>query len=484
VYSGFRVSEISDRKRGIFLFFISLSLYLLIALFVNQNYIGSDGRSYQRMAVNIAEGRGFSNSVNPPYEKVFFREPGYPFFFSLACSINVIIGNSNHLLPYADPTPGYYGSGHTEILILRILQAVLASVIVLFLYKILLLVLKPKLAFLIPLLFIFYFPFSIYITFPHREILETAILTLLSWFFLKSATGRKPILYDILFGLFSAGLVMTLQAYFFILPFFLLSHLIITRSIRKTLISTLVIAAVFLIGILPWSLRAYNTTKDIRVFKTFGISYTYEYRKFHEANAKAFRLNLDGEGEKYKDRIVASYQEPGEIMFHKSFNGTYTNYADSLNKVIQPHISGSYKDHLKSLITLQLNNNFRKALIWPLWKTDYRKSLSILKEENKFSVIAAITAGILVSLLFLWGLINFGLKSWYFFPVFVFHLVMIPVLADEARRMVPFIPWYFMYFVLAIYLLEKIIVRKRLKAKSIREIKSDNSPFKSVLVKK
>ncbi|MFZ5940821.1 MAG: hypothetical protein ACOYXB_09620 [Bacteroidota bacterium] len=456
----FQEQHKNNRKRGTLLFFSSLAVYLLIALLVNRQFIGSDGRSYQRMAVNMAEGNGFSNSLEAPYEKMFFREPGYPFFFSLACRINKLAGNTNLPLPYADPTPGYYGSGHSEILILRLLQAVLAALTVLFFYRILLLLMKPRPAFLIPLAFILYFPFAVYVTFPQREILETTLMTLMSWLFLKSALEKKSLLYDLLFALLAAALILTLQAYVYILPFFLLSHFLLSGSIRKTLISTLTIATVFILGILPWGLRAYNTAHDLRVFKSFGTSYTYEYRKFHEANARAYRLNLDGEGEKYKERIVASYQEPGKTMFEKSFDGSYIASADSLNNITAQLATGSLTERISSFTRLQLKNNVRKALIWPLWKSDYRKNLSTLGQEGKASLMAALLPAILVALLFLSGLLLYGLRTWFLFPVFTFHLVMIPVMADEARRMLPWLPWYFMYSLIALYLIIKTFSRK------------------------
>jgi hypothetical protein len=470
------VKRLFKKYTDVTLLVVALFVYLVLALTINQRYIGSDGRSYQRMAVNIAEGNGYSNSIEPPFERQFFREPGFPFFFSIACFINKQAGNENIPLSYKDPSPGYYESPHTEILILRILQAFLASLSVWLFYKTLLFFLKPRLAVLISFLFIFYLPFTIFVTFPQREILVTTLLTGMGYLYLKSATLNKPLWFDIIFGLLAAYLVLTLQAYIFILPIFLLSHIFITKNIKKSLKSLTIICSVFILGVAPWSYRGYKEANDIRAIKSFGISYTYEFRKFHEANARAYYADFEGNKKIYKQQIYNAYSEPGKLMFEKSFNGYYLSYADSLNNAINLKAAETKMDWFKYNIRNVLTINFRKAMVWPLWKTDYRKNISSILEENGSKVmIISMAIGIIISLLSISGMILFIRKTWLFMPVFVFHFLMIPFIADEGRRVLPFLPFYFMFFLLSIhYIVHKIKSRQNretIKSKIFTEIK-------------
>lgn len=437
-------------KPALVIVITSIIIYLSLALFVNRNFIGSDGRSYQRMAVNIAEGNGYSANPEPPFERQFFREPGYPFFFSLACTLNKMAGNRNLSLTYKDSSPGYYEDPHNEILILRILQAILASLSIYLFYKTLLFFLRPSYAGLIAFLFVFYLPFSIFITFPQREILVTTILTGMGYLFLKSATARKSFCIDIAFGLLSAALVLTLQAYIFILPVFLISHVVITKNLRKTILSLAIIGFVFILGVAPWAYRGYlEAGHNLKALKTFGNSYTYEFKKFHDTNAKAYKLNLDGKGELFIQKIIAGYGEPGKVMFEKSFNGYYVNYADSLNKRISSGALTSRSDWIKFKSKEILLVNFRKAFLWPIVKPDYRKSISTnLNDVANKVMVLSLAIGFIIALLALLGILKFFGRTWFYLPVFVFHLLMIPFMADEGRRVLPFLPFFFMFFLL------------------------------------
>ncbi len=442
-------TKLMHPKVIIFLTITALVVYLFLALFINRNFIGSDGRSFQRMAVNLAEGNGFSSKIDPPYEPQFFREPGYPFLFSIACRINSVLGNENNHLSYEADEPGYHDPSHTEITILRIIQAILAVLSVLLYYKIMLNFLSSKVALIVALLFIFYLPFSIFVTFPQREMLVTFLMMVMTYLFILSARSHNSYLHDTIFGITAAFLVLTLQAYVFILPFFLLPHLMITKSFAKTLKSVSVVAIVFLIGVAPWTYRGYKEAKDWRVIKTFGISYTYEFKKFHDANAKAYWNNLFGERDSFKKKIIEGYSEPGGVMFDKSFNGYYKNYADSLNQVIKSNSSGSSFSAFKSNMLEIIKRNYRKALIWPLWKPDYRENLStIINSHQKIQILISLTIGLVIGVFAISGLFLYVYKVWYYLPVFLFHFLMIPLMADEARRVLPFMPFYFMFFIL------------------------------------
>jgi hypothetical protein len=451
-----RLNKEPDLSSGI-LFIAALLVYLSVALLINRHYITPDGRSYQRLAVNISENNVFSVSIEPPYERQFFREPGYPFVFSIACFLNRIAGNENKHFPYFDASPGYYDPGHTEIFILKLIHVIFAAFTVLFFFKIMTFFLPVPAALKIAILFLFYLPFSVYITFPQRELFLTFILMLMGYLAIRSAMGKNPVITDVLTGVLAAVLVLTLQVYLYILPFFLLSHILIARKLKKTIRSTLIIAVVFAAGVIPWALRGINEAGNIRAVKSFGTSYTYEFRKFHNVNALAYKLDLNNEGGRFIDIIVNEYGKPGKIMFERSFNGYYTNYSDSLAKVI----SLESKNMASVFFRENILKNGRKAMILPLWKPDYRKNIStLLSGKGRLPMIISITAGIIIAVIAVAGMILSLKRCWKFLPVFTFHLIMIPFIADEARRVLPFIPFYFMFFVLGIMASKKLILRQ------------------------
>jgi hypothetical protein len=443
----------------------ALILFFIVALFVNRNYISPDGRSFQRLGVNLAEGNGYSSSIYPPYERHFFREPGYPFVVSIACSINKFLGNNNNPLPIEDLTPGYYDSSHTELLILRILQAILAAITVLFFYKTLRFFLRSELAGIISFLFILYLPFSIYITIPQREILVTTLLTVMGYCFLKSATTKRTLWFDVTFGLLSAFLILTFQAYVFLLPLFLLTHLSITKSISKSIRSVSVIIIIIVFGVAPWSYRGYLESKNLKAIKTFGVSYTYEFKRFHDVNAKAFYLDLNERGEDYLVQIIEGYGESGKTMFEKSFNGYYLNYADSLQGIMNSINGTKETTKIVQKIRALIVTNFRKALVWPIWKPDYRVDISTsLKGDGRMSMIFSMSIGLVVAIMAILGMCFFLRKTWIYLPVFVFHLLMIPFIATEGRRVLPYLPFYFMFAILGVLVIAHIIKTRKLES--------------------
>jgi hypothetical protein len=92
-------------------------------------------------------------------------------------------------------------------------------------------------------------------------------------------------------------------------------------------------------------------------------------------------------------------------------------------------------------------------------------------------MLISVGMGIIITILSLAGMILFIGKTWYYIPVFVFHFLMIPFMADEGRRVLPFLPFYFMFLVLGIiYIINKI--RVKLKKGAIITVDTfHNKPF-------
>lgn len=423
---------------------VSLVFNLFIALAVNRDFITSDGGAYHQLAVNLALCNGYSRDTDQPFEPQFFREPGYPFFFSLACRISKLLGNEvGHMF---DREKGFYNPAHKEFVVLRVLQALLVTITTVLFYYVLLFFLKPKVAFFIAFSFVFYYPFSIFITYPLREILISSLLMGMSYLTLRSAKSNRPLMHDIAFAILAVMLVLTLQAYVYILPFFGLSSLAVSKSFSKTIRSWTVIGLIFIVGVAPWTYRGYKEANDIRVAKTFGVAYTYELKKFLDANYKAHKLGLDDLGHPFRQRMSNEYWKPGHVVFKRSFNGYYKQYADSLQRVINSEYLINPKQRLWFTIKDITANNFRKSLVWPLWKTDHRSNMqNLILIDRQPSMIVSFVLGVVFFLGFAIGFLLYFKHTWVFIPVFLFHFLLIPFMADEGRRVLPYLPFYYMF---------------------------------------
>lgn len=432
------------------LFSVSLLFYSGLALWFNQNWISNDGGAYHKMAVNLAEGRGFSKEIQQPYDKQFFREPGYPFYVSMACQINKLLGNENNFLDTSKmDNKNRYPDSHTELIILRFLQAIIASFIVVLFFFIMCRFLAYRDALVVAFLFIFYLPFAYNVTQTMRELLVTLQLVSINYLVIRSGKSDRTLLYDSIIGLVAVSLILTLQAYVFILPFFLLSSYMISRDLRKTVKSWTIISLLIIAGTTPWIYRAYKEYPDVRVAKTFGVSYTYEMKKYFDANAKALWIDFNGEGKHYREVLNNEYWVPGRVQFERSFNGYYKSKADSLIREIHVQELNTASKRIKFTLKHILINNYRKSLYWPIWRPNYPQDISsALSSEHRFSMVLSMIAGGIVLLFFVWGLIVKLKATWIYLPIFTFHFLMIPLLADEGRRVIPFLPFYFMFGVL------------------------------------
>ncbi len=77
----------STRKAAFILLIIALIVRFSILFFFDDNRVSPDGTGYHRIAVNLVKGNGFSNQEKYPFEKCYFREPGYPLFLAGIYSI-------------------------------------------------------------------------------------------------------------------------------------------------------------------------------------------------------------------------------------------------------------------------------------------------------------------------------------------------------------------------------------------------------------
>lgn len=456
-----------------YLLIFSLIISLTIALSVNKNYISPDGISYQNIAVNIVNGNGYSRNVDYPFAKQYFREPGYPYLFAGACLISKLLGNECEYV-LTEPDMYYYDNLHIEITILRLIQAVIVVFTILLFYRTIMLLIKDKKqSLIISFLFSIYLPYLIFITFPLREIFVSFLLMWMSYLVLiipnDKADWKNIVIFSLVFGV----LVLTLQAYVYVLPFFLLTIVFLSRGwVRAIKISGLIIL-LFLLFVSGWTYRGYKEAKNLKVIKTFGIAYTYELKHFLDANYIAYKVGLDNP-EYFRKKMSDEYWQDGKVIFDRSFSGYYKHYADSLNQVISKLKLNTTVKKSKFYFNDIIRNNFRKSLIWPFWQPDYRRSIfELYNSESRLSISISFGFGLLNFVLFLIGFFYKIKYFWMFLPVFTFHLLMIPFMADEGRRVLPFLPFYVMFTYYGGLHIWKQILKFRLN-QSVTHIQNSN----------
>ena len=127
------INELYNNKfqASLIIFVIALILRISIISFYKVNFIPSDGVNYHNIAVNVALGRGYSNSITPPYNAYFFREPVYPLFISFIYLIYNKLGGELAYIPYSD---NY--AVRNEFVYVKIFQAIIDALSCIFIFLI------------------------------------------------------------------------------------------------------------------------------------------------------------------------------------------------------------------------------------------------------------------------------------------------------------------------------------------------------------
>lgn len=173
------------------IFTAALIIRLTLNAFYFQDYTQSDGGDYHNIAVNIVQGHGYSKDTSEPYRSFFFREPAYPLFLAGVYALVDFTGFTPAYLLAAE----YDLTAHPEIYWARIAQCVLGVFTCLILYLTLRLVLQPRVAFVIALLFSAYLPLAIYSTMLMRETFQRFAVVSTNHFFTRFLLNRRlPVL--------------------------------------------------------------------------------------------------------------------------------------------------------------------------------------------------------------------------------------------------------------------------------------------------
>lgn len=233
---------IIKKKKLLILFLFAFLLRVAYVLFYPQYPVLMDAKSYTTLAINLSEGKGYTHDGTVIYTR---RPPGYPFFLA---SIFSLFGKN--------------------LIIARLSQAFISSMIVVFVYLIAKMVFNKKIAYMSALLYAGYFPSIFYSGLLLTETLYSFLLIITFYFLLLKNQSKS---FTIIIGIFF-GVIALVRSTSILLPFFTLLLFFIFNRKKKCIINFVLIIIFMFLVILPWSLINYGLYNRFFLINTaFGL---------------------------------------------------------------------------------------------------------------------------------------------------------------------------------------------------------------------
>lgn len=418
----------------IYIFLLAFAFRVFIINVYHTDTIAPDGTGYCEIAYNYSEGLGYSLREG---EKYFFREPGYPIFLSLSFNISKLFGNKTEHLSIDKNFKILKNS--PEILIAKYMQALLDSLACVLFFLLISNILNSKYAALIALAFCFYYPYAIHVTNILRETLQSFLTLSMCYALLQyfiSDRMKYLLLTGVLWGLlnltFQVSLIFAVS-----IPIFILFQ---KQNFVKAVKSSTIIMLIMIITVLPWLIRSYISYPDLRILESFGTSLTPEYRNYMGAVSKATYYGLISKEQADSLEVVNFGNLSENKRFKVSLDGTLTRKKDSINSLIrEPFIS------IRKI-------NLYSSYFYKSWFPT--KILDIGTKE--FLTKKPLLATLLLSPVYIISLFAFlGLIKFYsrFFKINIVFTTLMPlffILATEYRRMLPVLPFLFLFGMMGI----------------------------------
>lgn len=437
-----------QKRYALVLFVVALITRLSILILFDHNRVPPDGTIYHRIAVNLVRGNGFSNQEQPPFEKFYFREPGYPFFLAgvyslvnLAVPVQYIETDrmENHKLD----------SIHPEIVAAKTVQILLDSLGMVLLFFILLKISNLKIAFLSVLVTALFFNLAFHSILILRESLIVFLLLVLNYFYIEYVqSDRKPFRL-MMMGTTIGLLILLFQVHAVIIPILFVLMIFKSKSLKTSVIHISLTALFAILVTLPHLLNVYMFYPDIRIVKTFGSSFTHELIKYDKAVTLLYLNQLISEEEAYQMR---DWSKPSRIQFERSFNGYYTQKADEFKvrvSKVKNNTSNGFQRRIRSYL-----DKLRKSIF--LTKLTYFSGSSLVKSYGFLILIPLVIFPVLIGCAGILGLLLTGRRVLVYLLPFISYLLLFWLLGSEYRRMIVLQPFLIFFGIL---LFDKVLTR-------------------------
>jgi 4-amino-4-deoxy-L-arabinose transferase-like glycosyltransferase len=426
-------------RQKIFLIFI-VALIIRSGLFINNyNCFPGDGFAYHNIAVNLIKGNGYSSLTSEPYPYTVFREPAYPIFLASVYSIPNIFYKVDYIRRY-DRKNSTFNDIHPEIIFAKIIQILLSSISIVLIFFITKRFIREKLAFIIAILAGIYIPYAYWSVIILRDCLMNLFLLLTVYSFVLQVQNEFKTKYVFLTAFLIGVTILNLQANLVLLPVYIVLVLIKTKSIKKTICFGLLTAVIAILLTTPWTLFVYNKYPDIRVFKTFGSSFTQEMRFYDDY---VFCASDNGLITEQQRQNLVDWGKLSKIQFDRSFKGIYKTRTDSISKII---------------IAKTKDNNFFEKYRWKNYINNTELTLGLT--FNKKLTIQKVMK-IMIKIIGLVGFVLFFRRTYPMAFVMISYLAFSWLIGDDQRRVIIVDIFFIIYSVLFIlYILRSLKYRR------------------------
>jgi hypothetical protein len=422
-------------------FIITVALILRIMLFINNPKIfPGDGGAYHNTAVNLVKGNGYSSLPSAPFHYTVFREPAYPVFLAfIYAPVNIF-----HKIDYVnrDMIKNIYTGYHPEILIAKIIQILLSSFSIVLIFLTIRKFIEDKFSFLISICIAIYIPYAMESVLLLRECFSNFILICVNYFFVIQIINGFKTKHIAITAILIGISILNFQANIILIPFYLLLIFIHTKSLIKV---TKYGSLTFLLAIgitLPWTLFVYSKYPDVRIFKTFGMSFTHEMKLYDEYLEYAYAKKIISQTQLHQ---LTDWGELSQLQFDRSFNGVYQKRVDSLNNIINKYTNNE--------------NGFSKNRIGKYFQY-FILSTTGIRISNDYNLSRIIK--VLLKLSGIIGLMVFFSRTYPMSFVLSSYLAVSWFIGDEQRRVVIIDLFIIVYSLLLIYYLYKSLMTKKL----------------------
>ncbi|MDY0279176.1 MAG: hypothetical protein RBR35_01285 [Salinivirgaceae bacterium] len=436
------------KKYLIQIFILALAFRIVVVLVFNTDNIYQDSREYYQIAANLVNGNGYTFDWEAPYKTNLYREPGYPLFLASLLKLWQFAGNEVTMLNeeqfYAHlADPSIYDI--TEITYLKIAQAVLDAISVVFFVLLASLIVKSKRTLLFyGFAFAIFLPAAYFITTLMRETWLMFLAAGFAYFFARFLFNRKMsdlIISSLLFGF----MAVTFQVMLLLGPAIAIYLFVFMKPVSAVKYS--IIAAAFTIVIsLPWLMFSYSIYPDWKIVKSWGTSLTHEKMSYVNAHRKLAAVGLISE-----DSVKAIYwNEFGNTSyeaFNKSFNGFYNEHTKAINMQLDEFQNDETEKLTRSYRNKRLLNY---AIVWVrpfslkgIINNEFYNQETKLKNVTDILIAMAFLMGMLAFVGFIFHIRKLSPVLIVFYTLFILIWIL-----GSGRRVQPIYGYLLLFFVL------------------------------------
>lgn len=437
-------------RNFIIIIFLAIGLAFRVALVhFMPGGLSKDAQSYYKSAINVVEGKGYSEKTEAPFYPFFFREPLTT--YSIAATMFVVkqLSGTEHLdYPQQWEVAEMPTIHQTIIFWVRIVSDILQLCALLLFYQLLVRYASLKFAMAFLAISMVYYPLVFYSSLLLREVYVFFLLALITWLWERYIRTDK----NSYFFLTALALGVTLQylhLYWLMLLFFVPALWWCRRnfSILKRTVLTLTFIVLMLLPSVPWVAHVYDYYPDIRVAKTLGAGLSAEYTN----NLNAYRaLGYDPYYVKQGDipgdvEVRTDIFLPDDIakVFDYTFDGTYTREAARINSYNTNEGLISY--YAGRVVEALHNTLFIVGITY-----DYGVFYGHFSVSDILKFLFCLPF-ILIGLFALCGVWPVFKRYWFLMPAFCYHALFFAAYGDEERRTYMLVPYIIVFAMVALY---------------------------------